>query len=93
MERRRPRKRKAVKVVVAKLGRQRCIGLAIEEDGKQTIVVDPRQPEKERLNTLIHEAIHLADFDIPEAKVIRLANKAADVVWRQGYRRPTPTAE
>ena len=86
------RKRKAVKVVVAKLGRQRCIGLAIEEDGKQTIVVDPRQPEKERLNTLIHEAIHLADFDIPEAKVIRLANKAADVVWRQGYRRPTPEA-
>ena len=89
---RRPRKRKAVKVVVAKLGRQRCIGLAIEEDGKQTIVVDPRQPEKERLNTLIHEAIHLADFDIPEAKVIRLANKAADVVWQQGYRRPTPEA-
>ena len=87
---RRPRKRKkVVKVVVAKLGRQRCIGLAIEEDGKQTIVVDPRQPEKERLNTLIHEAIHLADFDIPESKVIRLANKAADVVWQQGYRRPT----
>lgn len=88
MPSRRPRKRKPVKVVVAKLGRQRCIGLAIEEDGKQTIVVDPRQPEKERLNTLIHEAIHLADFDIPEAKVIRLANKAADVVWQQGYRRP-----
>ena len=89
MARRRPRKRKkAVKVVDAKLGRHRCIGLAIEEDGKQTIVVDPRQPEKERLNTLIHEAIHLADFDIPEAKVIRLANKAAEVVWQQGYRRP-----
>ena len=86
---RRRRKRKAVKVIDAKLGRQRCIGLAIEEDGRQTIVVDPRQPEKERLNTLIHEAIHLADFDIPEAKVIRLANKAADVVWKQGYRRPT----
>lgn len=82
------RKRKPVKVVVAKLGRQRCIGLAIEEDGKQTILVDPRQPEKERLNTLIHEAIHLADFDIPEAKVIRLANKAAEVVWQEGYRRP-----
>ena len=86
---RRRRKRKPVKVVFAKLGRQRCIGLAIEEDGKQTIVVDPRQPEKEKLNTLIHEAIHLADFDIPEAKVIRLANKAAEVVWKQGYRRPT----
>ena len=86
---RRRRKRKAVKVIDAKLCRQRCIGLAIEEDGRQTIVVDPRQPEKERLNTLIHEAIHLADFDIPEAKVIRLANKAADVVWKQGYRRPT----
>ena len=85
---RRPRKRKkVVKVVVAKLGRQRCIGLAIEEDGKQTIVVDPRQPEKEKLNTLIHEAIHLADFDIPEAKVIRLANKAAEVLWKQGYRK------
>jgi rhodanese-related sulfurtransferase len=82
------RKRKPVKVVVAKLGRQRCIGLAIEEDGKQTILVDPRQPEKERLNTLIHEAIHLADFEIPESKVIRLANKAAEVVWQQGYRRP-----
>ena len=84
MPRKRPRK---VKVVVKKLGRERCIGLAIEEDGKQTIVVDPRQPEKELLNTLIHEAIHLADFDIPEAKVIRLANKAAEVVWQQGYRR------
>jgi len=81
------RKRRKVKVVTAKLGRQRCIGLAIEEDGKQTIIVDPRQPEKERLNTLIHEAIHLVDFDIPESKVIRLANKAAAVLWKQGYRR------
>lgn len=81
------RRRKAVKVVDLKLGRHRCIGLAVEEDGKQAIFVDPRQPERERLNTLIHEAIHLADFDLPEAKVIRLANKAADVVWDQGYRR------
>lgn len=90
---RRRRKPKPVKVIFQKLGRERCIGLAIEEDGKQLILADPRQPEKEMLNTLIHEAIHLADFDIPEAKVIRLANKAADVVWRQGYRRPTPAAE
>lgn len=81
------RKRRKVKVVTAKLGRHRCIGLAIEKNGKQTIIVDPRQPEKEMLNTLIHEALHLVDFDIPEAKVIRLANKAADVVWSQGYRR------
>jgi len=84
------RKRKNIKVppvVVRKLGRHRCIGLAIEEDGYQRIEIDPRQPEKEFLNTLIHEAIHLVDFDIPEAKVIRLANKAAAVLWEQGYRR------
>lgn len=87
MATRRRRKPKPVKVVFAKLGRQRCIGLAIEEDGKQTIVVDPRQPEKEKLNTLIHEALHLASWDLPEAKVIRLANKAAEVLWKQGYRK------
>ena len=88
MSTRKPKRRKPpVPVIERKLGRHRCIGLAVEEDGRQRIEIDPRQPEKERLNTLIHEAIHLADFDIPEAKVIRLANKAADVVWRQGYRR------
>lgn len=84
---RRPKKKKVPPVVERKLGRHRCIGLAIEEDGYQRIELDPRQPEKERLNTLIHEAIHLVDFDIPESKVIRLANKAAAVLWKQGYRR------
>ena len=86
---RRRRKRKKVKVVFAKLGRHRCIGLAIEEDGKQTVLVDPRQPEKEPLNTLAHEAIHLSDFSLPESKVIRLANKVAEVLWQEGYRRQT----
>jgi len=85
--RRRTKKRKVPPVVVRKLGRHRCVGLAIEEHGHQRIEVDPRQPEKEFLNTLIHEAIHLVDFDIPESKVIRLANKAAAVLWEQGYRR------
>ena len=85
--RRKPKRRKPVPVIERKLGRHKCIGLAVEEDGKQRIEIDPRQPERERLNTLIHEAIHLSDFSIPEAKVIRMANKAADVVWRQGYRR------
>lgn len=74
-------------MVERKLGRHRCIGLAIEEDGHQRIEIDPRQPEKERINTLAHEAIHLVDFEIPEAKVIRLANKIAAVLWDQGYRR------
>ena len=83
----RSRRKPKVKVIARKLGRERCIGLAVEEHGKQTIIVDPRQPERELMNTLIHEALHLVDFDIPEAKVIRLANKAANVLWQQGYRR------
>ena len=84
---RRSRRRPKVKVIARKLGRERCIGLAVEEDGRQTITFDPRQPERELLNTLAHEAIHLVDFDIPERKVIRLANKVAAVLWQEGYRR------
>ena len=77
-----------MKTVEKKLGRQRALGLADKDaDGKGIIVVDPRQDSKERLDTLIHEALHHIRPDWQEKYVARTSRKIARIIWRDRWRR------
>lgn len=51
------------------------------------IWADPNQPESELLDTLIHEAIHIAMPHLKESRVIKCSNIISDVLWKKGYRR------
>lgn len=43
--------------------------------------------ERSRLNTLVHEALHIGDMDISEAKVRHLTAVVVEALWRENYRR------
>lgn len=45
--------------------------------------------ERQTLETVLHELVHLLDWDVEEAAVERRARLLAKVLWRLGYRRPT----
>lgn len=79
-----------IKVRYQKLGREGVLGLADLDTGE--ITIDPRQPSRELLGTLLHECIHLlADEmgkpDWPEDRVIEWEEKMRDVVWQAGFRK------
>ena len=59
-----------------------------ELDIKTGVVsIDPRQPEDERIDTMVHEFLHVACPNMPEGEVARAATLIADNLWKQGYRR------
>lgn len=88
---------KPIRVVEKKI--QRCqpkvreggkflFGQLHPDDG--LIEVDPRQCEKEGLDTRIHEAIHAAmpKWDKEEeATISKIAFIVTNVLWAEGYRR------
>jgi hypothetical protein len=40
------------------------------------------------MNTVVHEALHVADFDgLSESKVRQLTAYVVECLWREGYRR------
>ena len=54
---------KPIVVRYKKLGRERVLGLADLDEN--TIIIDPRQPSKELMGTLVHEfCIHLLANDL-----------------------------
>jgi len=54
---------------------------------KHSITIDGRQRGKEKLDTFIHEALHIIFPDASEAVVESNANFVADLLWKAGYRR------
>lgn len=68
-----------------KLGRERALGIIDDDTGE--IAIDPRQPPREWLATLIHEAIHAAFPDLEEKRVLAAEKKIAAILWRAGVRR------
>lgn len=76
---------KRVKIVERKLGREDADGTA--DNLHKVIEVDPRVNEMRRLNVIVHEAIHLSDWSLPEAKVKEMADFISPIVWKAGYRR------
>lgn len=77
-------KRRAV-VIERRLGREKAFGQAYM--GLDIIEVDPRQDERERLDTIIHELLHLLLPGWSEREVIRGARWISQNLWREKYRR------
>lgn len=74
-----------MKIVERKLGRERALGQAFKED--KLIEIDPRQPSKEYLDTVLHEGLHIVFPKMTEREVAAVSRKLSKLVWRQGYRR------
>lgn len=79
------RKRKVkLKVIEAKLGREKAAGIADYEN--YNILVDPRQNPYSYFNTLIHEFIHHLAPSWSETKVNWWANRIAAFLWKYNFR-------
>lgn len=64
------------------------LGQAIKEGDDYTILISKKHKnEKSRLNTVVHEALHVGDFELTEAEVRRLTSVVTEVLWRENYRR------
>ena len=79
--------KKRIKIKEARLG-SRLLGEAIKCGDSYTIRISSSHgTEKSRMNTVVHEALHVGDFDLTEAHVRRLTSVVTEVLWREGYRR------
>jgi hypothetical protein len=70
-----------------KLGRKLKTTFGQCDTSTNEIWIHPAQPESEILDSLIHEAIHLAYPNMSEKRVIKGANIISDILWSQKYRR------
>lgn len=75
---------KTSKVRERKLGKHGAVGLAHPSG---LIEVDPRQRPKSYLDTLIHEALHIAFPELSETRVKKSAKIIRDVLWDNNYRK------
>jgi Ser-tRNA(Ala) deacylase AlaX len=79
--------KKKIKIREVKMRRQ-LLGEAIKEGDRYTIHINSEhRTEKSRMNTVVHEALHVADFDLSEAHVRSITSVVTEVLWREGYRR------
>lgn len=77
-----PRK---IKVRERNLGREKCDGLAWQDDA--LVEIDPRQTEQDRLDTLLHESLHILIPKLNEMQVRGLSKRLAPLIWEDGWRR------
>tara|TARA_R100000808_G_C2093309_1_gene112913 strand:- start:111 stop:455 length:345 start_codon:yes stop_codon:yes gene_type:complete len=71
----------------------KAVGLCydpIEENPK--ILVDPKLPEKELLNTIVHEVAHAFFWEASEENVTKFANTVARFLYKEGWRKEKPSA-
>jgi len=73
------------KIVERRLGKERCWGLCWYDE--KLIEIDPRQNQRQYLNTLIHEMLHLFFEDLSETTVKSVASKMSTVIWNKKYRK------
>lgn len=85
MNARRKKGAKSVRIVERKLGRERALGQARFD--KNLIEIDPRQPSREYLDTVLHEGLHLIFPELAERRVASVSRKLTRLVWKQGFRR------
>jgi hypothetical protein len=82
-----PSRMKTVKAVLEKplLHKYEAFGMAYKEKG--VVLVEPNQPVKEHLDSLLHEAIHILCPKWPEWFVCKLSRRLSSLLWRLNYRR------
>jgi hypothetical protein len=78
-------KRKAVKVIWRKLGKEKAWGQATI--GENLIEIDPRLSARRQLEVLCHEQVHLTFPGMSEAEVDRAGKDLSALLWAQDYRR------
>jgi len=80
--------RRPIKIKSASLKRQKLLGLA-DIPAREIIIDFPaHKTEKELLDTICHEVLHLAADDLlSETAVDKIAHDLADVLFRLKYRR------
>jgi hypothetical protein len=77
---------KPPKVVVKKLGREKALGIAYTDHNE--IHIDPRHRNaKSRLDTEIHEFLHIRFPDWSETKVMKEARAMREFLWGLKYRK------
>ena len=69
---------------IPKIEYRKIYGLCEWED--KSISIDPRQTEKQLLNTIIHEAVHYALESCDEEVATAIGDVAGELVWREGFR-------
>lgn len=85
------KKRKRIKVVYRKLGRDRVWGYA--HKGDNLIELDERLRGRKHLEILLHEMIHILLPEADEEEVVRLSVQATMLLWTEGYRRVDNSSE
>lgn len=75
-----------IKIKERKLGKELAAGQSFMAPRK-LIELDPRQSNREYLDTLIHELLHIITPDWDEMKVRRNSRIMTKYLWEQGYRR------
>ena len=78
-----------VSVVEKDLSGEKAFGIAYSD--LRLIELHDKQCESERMDTLIHELLHLMRPSWREKEVIRVANYLTRHLWAQGYRRKPPS--
>jgi hypothetical protein len=81
--------KKKFKIVESNLSKDKDDGQLYHEGSKKfTIVIDKNhRSERERMDTLVHECLHVGDLRASERKVRHMAAIITEALWRQGYRR------
>jgi hypothetical protein len=76
-----------IKLVERKLGREKALGMAHQKEN--IIEICTNQSSKERLDTVIHETLHLLNPNMSEKLVNSYANRIAKVLWKDNWRKIT----
>lgn len=80
-----PSKRRKIKVIERKLGREQAWGQSCYEDF--SIELDERLKGKKRLEITLHEAAHLIHPKLAEERIIEISILLTDLLWSEGWRR------
>ena len=79
-----PRRKKPIKVIHRKLGREKAHGQAWKDH--RIIEIDERLTGIDYLDTVIHEVMHVQQPDLPEKAVASNATEMARILWELGIR-------
>lgn len=78
------KKKKPIKVIHRKLGREKADGLAWKD--YRIIEIDERLTGKDYLETIIHEVAHVQFPKLPEITIEARAREMANILWGLGFR-------
>lgn len=75
-----------IRITERKLGKHKAVG-QVTFGKVPHIEIDPRQKAADRLDTVIHECVHIIWPELAEEDVIKVGNRISSVLWADGWRR------